>query len=133
MEHVLYFDGDTERIAWQLEGDPGSMQIRRHADIYRGKVTNEQSRYIALHVGIFWCIGTFRIKDADTVHAMITSESMLEHMERRGQPDDAFIVSRAGFIDRLIQHRGLKVVPHRAEYNPASELLRSSGMPSREK
>ena len=29
-------------------------QIREHPEIYWNKVTIEQSKYIALHVGIFW-------------------------------------------------------------------------------
>ena len=39
---------------------------RDHVDEYLDKVTDEQSKYIALHVGIFWGIGRFVIQNEDS-------------------------------------------------------------------
>ena len=42
-------------------------QKREHSDIYLNKVTILQSKYIALHVGLFWGIGRFIIHDEDNI------------------------------------------------------------------
>ena len=124
MEHRLYFDGDTDEIAWCLEGNSGSCQVRKHAGIYLGRVADEQSRYIALHVGIFWCIGTLRIKNSDAVRVMITSKTMFDHLGRGRPPADPFIATRTAFIDQLVRQRGLKVSYHLTPSCPATALLR---------
>ncbi len=124
MEHRLYFDGGTDGIAWCLEGDSGSYQARAHAEIYLGRITDEQSRYIALHAGIFWCIGTFRIKNSDAVRVMITSKTMFDHLGRGRPPADPFIATRTAFIDQLVRQRDLKVSYHLTPSSPAAALLR---------
>ncbi len=124
MEHRLYFDGDTDGIAWCLEGDSGSCQIRKHVEIYLGKVADEQSRYIALHAGIFWCIGTFRIKNSDAVRVMITSRTMFDHLGRGRPPADPFIATKTAFIDQLVRQRSLRVSYHLTPSSPATALLR---------
>lgn len=125
MEHELYFDGNQKRIAWMLKGDPRSKQMREHADIYLDKVTVEQSKYIALHVGIFWCIGTFRIKNSDTVNVMLDSQTMYEHLIGKKEVYDKFINKRTWFINQLIDQRDLHVKYHLIDENQniATKLL----------
>ena len=43
-------------------------QKREHADIYLDKITSQQSKYIALHVGLFWGIGRFVIQNEDQIN-----------------------------------------------------------------
>ena len=72
MEHVLFFDGNTKRISWVIQTNNSVIeQKREHAEIYLDKVTNQQSKYIGLHVGLFWGIGMFIIKNQDIVKVAI--------------------------------------------------------------
>ena len=82
---------------------------RKHAEIYLDKITTEQSKYIAYHVGIFWCIGTFRIENEDIISVMLDSKSMYEHLEKNISSDDDFIKTRTVFIKQLIKQRKLKI------------------------
>jgi len=52
--------------------------MRVHAQRYFDKVSVERSKYIALHVGIFWSIGNFIIKNGDKVRVMLDLKSMFE-------------------------------------------------------
>ena len=64
MKHLFYSDGNQKKIAWVIQtNDIAIEQLRDHADIYLDRITDEQSRYIALHVGVFWGIGKFIIKN----------------------------------------------------------------------
>jgi hypothetical protein len=63
LEHVFYFDGTPKKIAWSIHTENSIVeQSREQADIYINKISDIQSKYIALHVGLFWWIGTFIIK-----------------------------------------------------------------------
>jgi len=123
LEHELRFAGNAEMIAWELAGDRSSRQYRRHADIYFKKVSNEQSRYIALHVGLFWCIGTFRIKNTDTVNVMISSKTMFEHLQSGTKANDDFVAVRTEFINKLARQRKLSIRYRLAPPGTASSLL----------
>lgn len=110
MEHVLFFDGNTKRISWVIQTNSSVIeQKREHADIYLDKVTNQQSKYIGLHVGLFWCIGTFIIKNQDIVKVAIDDNSIFEHLSTNQKSHDEFIEKRTGFIRQLIEQRKLKV------------------------
>lgn len=110
MEHIFYQDGSPKKISWVLTNDDEVIEESRdHAEIYLDKVTNEQSKYIAYHVGVFWSIGTFRIKDEDTVIVMLDSKSMYEHLENGETPDDDFIKQRTSSIIHQINQRKLKI------------------------
>ncbi|MBM2852016.1 MAG: hypothetical protein HW420_563, partial [Candidatus Nitrosotenuis sp.] len=74
MEHLLYSNGNAKRISWVIKTKNDlKEQWRDHADIFLDKVTELQSKYIALHVGLFWSIGVFIIKNEDTVKIMLDS------------------------------------------------------------
>lgn len=110
MEHILFFDGDTKRISWVIQTNNSIIeQKREHANIYRDKVTNQQSKYIGLHVGLFWSIGTFIIKNQDIVKIAIDDNSIFEHLSTNQKSHDEFIEKRTGFIRQLIEQRKLKV------------------------
>jgi len=54
--------------------------MRVHAQCHLDKVSVERSKYRALHVGIFWSIGNFIIKNGDKVRVMLDLKSMFEHL-----------------------------------------------------
>ncbi|MBM3896161.1 MAG: hypothetical protein FJ360_00200 [Thaumarchaeota archaeon] len=110
MKHVFYCDGNQKKIAWVIQTDGNAIeQLRDHADIYLDKVTDEQSRFIALHVGVFWGIGKFIIKNNDTVSIMIDSKSMFAHLNGDQQSDDSFIQNRSFFIQQIVEQRKLNI------------------------
>lgn len=110
MKHVFYCDGNQKKIAWVIQTDGNAIeQLRDHADIYLDKITDEQSRFIALHVGVFWGIGKFIIKNNDTVSIMVDSKSMFEHLNGDKQSDDSFIQNRSVFINQIVEQRKLNI------------------------
>lgn len=110
MRHVFHYDGNQKKIGWIIQTDSNAVEQQRdHADIYLDKITDEQSKYIALHVGIFWGIGKFIIKNNDTVCVMVDSKSMFEHLSSNHQSTDVFIQDRMGFINQIVEQRKLNI------------------------
>ena len=110
MEHVLYSDGNAKRICWTIKTDSGAVdQFREHADIFLDQVTDLQSKYIALHVGLFWSIGVFIIKNGDTIKIMLDSDEMHAHLSGDSKSQDRLAESRKGFINQLADQRNLKL------------------------
>jgi len=110
LEHTYFSDGDTKKIAWRIiTGKETVDQERDHVDKYLDKVTNEQSKYIALHVGIFWGIGRFIIKNEDIVKIMIDSKSMFDYLSGKKKQTDPFIRDRTKFIKNLMEQRKLVI------------------------
>ena len=62
-----------------------------------------------MHVGIFWCIGTFIIKNNDQVAIMIDSKEMYEHLAKNHQNSDSFIQKRTGFYKQLVEQRMIEI------------------------
>lgn len=128
MEHAYYFDGNEKMISWAIESNETTVeQTRTHAEYYYNRVSIEQAKYIALHVGIFWGIGRFIIKNGDTLKVMLDLNSMFDHLIKDKKNDDPFIESRTGFIKQLINQRNLDVRYQLIDpqHNPASALLLS--------
>ncbi|KAG0511078.1 MAG: hypothetical protein NPMRD1_330005 [Nitrosopumilales archaeon] len=110
MEHVYFSDGNTKRISWVVKtGDKVIEEERVHTNIYLDKVNDEQSKYIAIHAGIFWSIGRFIIKNEDAVKIMLDSKSMFEHLSKEGQNLNAFIQERTRFLKQFLEQRKLKI------------------------
>lgn len=116
MEHTIFVDGNEKRISWIIQSsDSKDEQERDHVEQYLDKVTNEQSKYIALHVGIFWGIGRFIIQNEDTVNVMLDSESMYKHLTEEDENSDKFIVERTWHLKELIAQRKLNIKYHLIE------------------
>jgi len=116
LEHTLFFDGNQKRISWLIQSnDSTEEQERDHVDKYLDKVTNEQSKYIALHVGIFWSIGRFIIKNEDIVNVMLDSKSMYKHLTEDIENTDEFIEKRTWYLKELIAQRKLHIKYHLIE------------------
>ncbi len=116
MEHTLFFDGNQKRISWLIQSnDSTEEQERDHVEQYLDKVTNEQSKYIALQVGIFWSIGRFIIKNEDIVNIMLDSKSMYKHLAENIESSDEFIEKRTWYLKELIVQRKLNIKYHLIE------------------
>jgi hypothetical protein len=110
LEHILFFDGNSKTISWIIQTDNSTVEQKRdHAEIYLDKVTNQQSKYIGLHVGLFWGIGTFIIKNEDIVKITTDDKTVFEHLISNQKSDDEFIEKRTFFIRQLINQRKLKI------------------------
>ena len=110
MEHGYYSDGNTKRISWVIKTNGSKVdQDREDVDSYLDKVSNEQSKYIALHVGIFWGIGNYIIKNGDAINVMLDSKSMYDHLVNDSQISDRLIEMRTFYIKQLIRQRKLKI------------------------
>lgn len=106
---MLYSDGNAKRICWNIKtNDSMAEQFRDHADIYLDKVTNLQSKYIALHVGLFWGIGVFIIKNGDTIKIMLDSDEMIYHLSSNNLSNDNLIEQKKKFIQQLADQRSLQ-------------------------
>lgn len=128
MDHAYYFDGNMEMISWVIETNKIKVeQVRTHTEQYYDQVSIEQSKYIGLHVGLFWSIGKFIIKNGDTVNVMLDQSLMFEYLAKNKKSNDPFIESRASFIRQLIDQRRLDVRYQLIEpkNNLASKLLNS--------
>jgi hypothetical protein len=110
LEHIFFFDGNSKIITWTIQTSNSSIeQKREHADIYLNKVTIQQSKYIAMHVGLFWGIGRFIIKDKDSITIKIDDQSMFDQLSKNESSSDELIKTRMRFITQLIDQRKLKV------------------------
>jgi hypothetical protein len=108
--HVFYSDGNTKKISWVIQtNDSIVKQNRDHAEIYKDKVTSLQSKYIALHVGLFWGIGIFIIKNEDVVKIKLDEKIMYDHLTSNSKIEDGLIEKRIQFIRQLIEQRKLKI------------------------
>jgi hypothetical protein len=108
--HVFYANGDAKEISWVIETNNSTIrQKREHVEIYKNKVTEIQSKYIALHVGLFWGIGVFIIKNEDTVKIKLDEKIMYDHFMSNSKIEDKFIEKRIQFIRQLIEQRKLKI------------------------
>lgn len=126
MEHTYFSNGNQKRISWIIEtGDSTVEEMREHVPDYLDKVNDDQSKYIAMHAGIFWGIGRFIIKNEDTVNVMLDSKTMYEHLSKNISSSDQFIEIRSGFIKQLIEQRKLNIHYHLidSKENLASTLL----------
>jgi len=110
LEHTLFSDGNSKRISWVIQSDDSTEKEERdHVEEYLDKVTDEQSKYIALHVGIFWGVGRFVIQNEDTVNVMLDSESMYKHLTEDSVITDEFIEKRTWYLKELITQRKLNI------------------------
>lgn len=101
-------------------------QSRDHAEIYLDKITDHQSKYVAMHVGIFWGIGRFIIKNGDVVNIMLDSQKMFNHLSQDLSSPDAFIEKRTKFYKDLVTMRKLDIKYYLidSKKNMAEKLLK---------
>ena len=118
MEHELFFDGNLKEYSWSIKtGKEVVTQIREHPPPYISGYkldikNNDESRFVALHVGIYWGLGVFTIKDFDKVHVMCDSKEMYEILIRQYKTENQIIDDKIHFINQLVGHRNLKLEYH---------------------
>ena len=121
MEHELFFDGNLKEYSWSIKTENEiADQIRVHPPAYlsggRLEIKNkEESRFVALHVGIYWGLGVFIIKDFDTVHVMCDSKEMYKILLQQEKTLNQIINDKIHFINQLVDHRNLKLEYHLIE------------------
>jgi len=115
MEHELFFDGNLKEYSWSIKtGKEIINQIRKHPAAYLsgGKLdikNKEESRFVALHVGIYWGLGVFIIKDFDKIHVMCDSKEMYEILIQQHKTMNQISNDKIHFINQLVDHRNLKL------------------------
>ena len=110
MERILYSDGDLRKISWIIQTSQTVIsQNRKHTENYKDKITKIQSKYVALHVALFWGIGTFNIKNEDTIKIKLDEEIMYQQLKMKIPIQDEFIKNKIKFIENFIKQRKLKV------------------------
>ena len=115
MEHEIFFDGNIKEYSWSIKTENNvADQIREHppASQSGGKlnITNyEESKFVALHVGIYWGLGVNIIKNQDEVNVMCDSEMMFGIMTKGKKSDNKIINDKVYFINQLTNLRELKM------------------------
>ena len=110
MEHILYLHGDLTNISWVIQTNELSVsQNRKHTENYNNKITKIQSKYVALHVALFWGIGTFKIKNKDSIKIKLDEKIMYQQLKTEITTQDEFIKNKIKFITSFIKQRKLKV------------------------
>jgi len=106
----LYFNGDLKKISWVIQtGGQELAQSRVHVEKYKDKITKIQSKYVALHIALFWGIGTFKIKNEDNVKIKLDEEIMFDQLNSKTKSNDEFIENKIKFIQSFIKQRKLRV------------------------
>ena len=110
MDHIFYSDGNAKRVSWLIQTNDSIIdQNREHVDIYKNKISNIQSKYVALHIGLFWGIGVFVIKNEDHLKIKLDDKILFEQLTTNLKIKDEFIQNRIKFINQLIVQRKLKI------------------------
>ena len=110
MEHSFFFDGDSKRIRWIIQNNKSTIdQKREHPEIYINNVTIQESKYIAMHVGLFWGIGKFIIKNGDRITIKVDDKTIFAHLSKNEESPNDFIKTRMCFITQLIKQRKLEI------------------------
>ena len=110
MEHIFYSDGNAKKVSWLIQTNNSIIdQNREHVDIYKDTISNIQSKYVALHIGLFWGIGVFVIKNEDYIKIKLDDKIMFEQLTANLKIKDEFIQNRIKFINQLIVQRKLKI------------------------
>ena len=115
MKHDLFFDGNVKEYSWTIKtGKKLVEQIREHPPAYLsgGKLNIkniDESKFVALHVGIYWGLGVFIIKDDDQINIMCDSKMIYEILTKGKKSDNQIINDKIHFSNQLVELRKLKI------------------------
>ena len=126
MEQILYLDGNLRKISWVIQTNQSIIsQNRKHTENYKDKITKIQSKYVALHVALFWGIGTFNIKNEDSIKIKLDEEIIYQQLKMKIPIQDEFIKNKIKFIENFIKQRKLKVKFEKINFekNLATKIL----------
>jgi hypothetical protein len=95
LEHILYSDGNLKKISWVIQTNESIVsQTRVQTENYKDKITKIQSKYVALHVALFWGIGTFNIKNKDSIKIKLDKKIMYQQLKTQIPIQDEFIKNK---------------------------------------
>ena len=103
MKHKLFLDGTRTKFSWIVQtGNQIKKEFREHPPAYYSGYkldvkNDEQSKFIALHVGLYWGIGVFIIKDGDIVDVMCDSKKMYDILRSKHETTDQIINDKINF------------------------------------
>ena len=128
----MFLDGNKTKFSWIIQtGDQIKKEFRVHPPAYYSGhklyvKSDKQSKFIALHVGLYWGIGVFIIKDGDIIDVMCDSKKMYDILNSKHKTSDQIINDKIKFVNLFIEQRKLIVNYHliAIEDNLASELVR---------
>ena len=115
MKHKLFLDGTKTKISWIIQtGSNIRKEFRIHPPAYYSGYkldvkNDDQSKFIALHVGLYWGIGVFEIKDGDMADVMCDSKKMYDIMNSKEETTDQIINDKIHFTNLFIEQRKLIV------------------------
>jgi len=110
LHHIFYLDGNAQRVSWVIRTkDSIFEQSREHVKVYRDKISNLQSKYIALHIGLFWAIGVFIIKNEDHIKIKLDDKKMFDQLTSNEEIKDEFCKNKVKFTKQLISQRKLEI------------------------
>ena len=80
---------------------------------------------MALHVALFWGIGTFNIKNEDSIKIKLDEEIIYQQLKMKIPIQDEFIKNKIKFIENFIKQRKLKVEFEKINFekNLATKIL----------
>jgi hypothetical protein len=110
LEHILYSDGNLKKNSWVIQTNESIVsQTRVQTENYKDKITKIQAKYVALHVALFWGIGTFNIKNKDSIKIKLDKKIMYQQLKTQISIQDEFIKNKIKFIQSFIKQRKLRV------------------------
>ena len=82
-------------ISWVIKTNESIItQNRKHVEAYKNKITVIQSKYVALHVALFWGIGTFNIKNKDSIKIKLDKKIMYQQLKTQIPIQDELIKNK---------------------------------------
>ena len=79
MEHILYSNGNLEKISWVIQTNESFIsQTRIQTENYKNKIIKIQSKYVALHIALFYGIKTFNIENENFIKIELDEKIMYE-------------------------------------------------------
>jgi len=110
LHHIFYLDGNAQMASWVIRTEDSIFeQSREHVKVYRDKISNLQSKYIALHIGLFWAIGVFIIKNEDHIKIKLDDKKMFDQLTSNEEIKDEFCKNKVKFTKQLISQRKLEI------------------------
>ena len=125
-----------KNISWAIQTNDSIVeQSREHAQTYKNKISELQSKYVALHIGLFWGIGVFIIKNKDIIKIKLDQKIMFDQINTDLKTEDEFILNRIKFIKQLTMQRKLKIKFELIlqKDNLASEILKAKEIKTKNK
>ena len=95
LEHTLYLDGNVEKNSWVIQTNESVIsQTRIQTENYKDKITKTQSKYVALHVALFWGIRTFNIKNKDSIKIKLDEKITYQQLKIQISIQDEFLKNK---------------------------------------